>query len=123
MFEVCPCGSGKNFLACCGSLHNGASATSAEALMRARYSAYARGDTAYLMRSWALETRPLTLSLNPNQVWTGLTIETYKMTGPNTAIVKFRANWRKGRRTGSMTETSRFRREMLDWVYVDGEAE
>ncbi|MEO1687316.1 MAG: YchJ family metal-binding protein, partial [Pseudomonadota bacterium] len=64
MFETCPCGCGKDCLACCGRLHAGAPAPTAEALMRARYAAYARGDAAYVLRTWAPETRPPSLDLN-----------------------------------------------------------
>ena len=53
MFEPCACGSGKTYAACCGRLHAGAPAGDAEALMRSRYSAFARGDRAYLLKSWA----------------------------------------------------------------------
>ena len=38
----CPCGSGLAYEACCGPIIAGAPAATAEALMRSRYSAYAR---------------------------------------------------------------------------------
>ena len=41
---ACPCGLGDDYDACCGRLHAGAPAPTAEALMRARYSAFAVGD-------------------------------------------------------------------------------
>lgn len=91
--------------------------------MRARYAAFARGNTAYLQKSWAAETRPLALTLDPAQVWTGLKIERHEATGPDTAIVRFTATWRMGPQTGRMTETSRFRREGAGWVYIDGAVE
>ena len=47
---ACPCGSGDDYDACCGRLHAGAPAPTAEALMRARYSAFAVGDLGYLLR-------------------------------------------------------------------------
>jgi len=41
--SVCPCGSGAEFAACCAPVLSGEiRAETAEALMRARYSAYAR---------------------------------------------------------------------------------
>ncbi|WP_292882424.1 YchJ family metal-binding protein [Nisaea sp.] len=123
MFEPCPCASGKTYLACCGRLHSGTPARDAEELMRARYAAFARGNTAYLQKSWAAETRPLALTLDPAQVWTGLKIERHEATGPDTAIVRFTATWRMGPQTGRMTETSRFRREGAGWVYIDGAVE
>ncbi len=121
MFEDCPCGSAKPYIACCGRLHNGAPAESAEALMRARYTAHAQGNTAYLLRSWAPETRPLSLDLDPTQTWTKLVIEAHEMTGPSTANVSFTAHWRQGGRKGRLSENSRFRRDPSDWVYIDGD--
>lgn len=91
--------------------------------MRSRYCAFSRGNATYLHKSWAAETRPLTLNLSPEQVWTGLTIDRHEVTGPNTARVRFTATWRKGSRTGRVTETSRFRREGTGWVYIDGTLE
>ncbi len=120
MFGPCECGSAKSYVACCGRLHSGAPARNAEELMRSRYSAFCRGDTAYLQKSWAVETRPLTLTLDPEQEWTGLTIRSHEPTGRDTARVRFTATWRKGTRTGSLSETSRFRRDGAGWVYIDG---
>ena len=121
MFDLCPCGTGKNYIACCGPVHGGAQAGDAQALMRARYSAYAKSNEAFLLRSWAPETRPNSLGLDPRQIWTKLDIKGHKITGPDTAIVHFKAHWRVGDRSGTITEKSRFRRDGSDWVYVDGD--
>lgn len=121
MFQPCECGSGKTYVGCCGRLHLGAPARDAEELMRSRYCAFSRGDAAYLRRSWAAETRPPSLTLDPTQTWTGLTILGHEATGPDAARVSFVATWRKGRRKGRLAETSRFRREGAGWVYLDGE--
>lgn len=120
MFEPCDCGSDTSYVACCGRLHAGAPAKSAEALMRSRYSAFRRGDTAYLLKSWAAESRPMSLSLDPAQEWTGLRIERHEVTGPDTAIVQFTATWQQRNKNGQLAETSRFRREGEGWVYIDG---
>jgi len=120
VFGPCDCGSGTSYVACCGRLHAGSPAKSAEELMRSRYSAFRRGDTAYLLKSWAAESRPFSLSLDPAQEWTGLQIERHEMTGPKTAIVQFTATWRQGTKEGRLAETSRFRREGEGWVYIDG---
>lgn len=59
---LCPCGSGRRFADCCGVYLSGGSqalgAPTPEALMRSRYSAYACGDDAYVLATWAPETRP-----------------------------------------------------------------
>ncbi|MCR9254991.1 MAG: YchJ family metal-binding protein [Alphaproteobacteria bacterium] len=120
MFEPCDCGSDLSYVACCGRLHAGTPAKDAEELMRSRYSAYRRGNVAYLMKSWAAETRPVPLSLDPTQEWTGLKIHRHTPSGPDTATVKFTATWRSGQKKGRLTETSRFRREGDGWVYIDG---
>lgn len=88
--------------------------------MRSRYCAFSRGNVPYLLKSWAAETRPLILNLDPTQAWTGLTIDRHDLTGPDTAYVRFTATWRKGTQTGRLTETSRFRRQGPGWVYIDG---
>ena len=49
---ACPCGSGDDYAACCGRLHAGAPAPTAEALMRARYSAFAVGNLGYLLGTY-----------------------------------------------------------------------
>ncbi|MBO6838698.1 MAG: hypothetical protein JJ878_14965 [Alphaproteobacteria bacterium] len=121
MFEPCDCGSGQTYIGCCGRLHSGTPARDAEELMRSRYAAYCRGNVAYLIKSWASETRPPSLSLDASQVWTGLTIHRHEMTGPDTATVRFTARWRQGKKAGRLTETSRFRREGPGWLYVDGD--
>src|SRR5262245_52899396 len=49
----CPCTSGRPYRACCGPFHRGErEAPDAEALMRSRFSAYARKDAAYLYRTF-----------------------------------------------------------------------
>lgn len=119
MFEQCDCGSGSSYVACCGRLHAGSPAKDAEELMRSRYTAFCRGDTAYLLKSWAVESRPVSLSLDSGQEWTGLEINRHEMTGSDTALVQFTATWQKGTKKGQVAETSRFRREGEGWVYID----
>lgn len=46
--STCPCCSGKEFAECCEPILKGASAPTPEALMRARYSAFATGDVDFL---------------------------------------------------------------------------
>ncbi|MCA1656010.1 MAG: hypothetical protein LC635_06195, partial [Pseudonocardiaceae bacterium] len=71
----CPCGTPLPYDDCCGRIHRGAaSAPTAEALMRSRYSAFATNDADYLLRSWHPDTRPATLTLDPGQRWVRLEI-------------------------------------------------
>src|SRR2546429_6760422 len=57
---ACPCGLGDGYESCCGRLHAGAPAPTAESLMRSRYSAFAVGDAGYLLRTWYPSARPRT---------------------------------------------------------------
>ncbi|MCX4390923.1 YchJ family protein [Micromonospora peucetia] len=119
----CPCGSGQPYAGCCGRLHRGeADAATAEALMRSRYSAFAVGDTGYLLRSWHSSTRPRQLDLDPGQRWTGLEIVDTDRGGlfDATGAVEFRAHHRAGGHPGTQAERSRFVREDGRWVYLDG---
>lgn len=80
----CPCGSGRPYAECCGALHRGErAAATAEELMRSRYSAFARGDEGYLIRTWHPSTRPESLSLDPRHRWTGLTLTATTGGGPD----------------------------------------
>lgn len=131
---LCPCGSGRRFADCCGLyccglyLSGGSQALGAptpEALMRSRYSAYACGDDAYVLATWAPETRPATL-FEPGEArpkWMKL-----QVLGHSTAAdgqsgeVHFRAVARTAHGALKMEEHSHFRRdEAGHWLYVSGE--
>lgn len=50
--DACPCGSGRPYKACCEPFHRGArEAPDAEALMRSRFSAFAKKEAVYLRRT------------------------------------------------------------------------
>ena len=121
----CPCGSDRAYADCCGPLHAGEPASTAEALMRSRYCAYVLGLEDYLLRSWHRSTRPPALNLaqeRPAPRWHGLKILRYQPVDADTAFVEFVAKYKVG--GGSMQrlrELSRFRREGGHWFYVSGE--
>lgn len=122
MADACPCGRG-GYAHCCGPLHAGVAATDAEALMRSRYSAYARGDADYLLATWHADTRPESLVFDqvPPLRWLGLDVKRHVAVGDH-ATVEFVARFRQGGgRAGRMHETSRFAREGGRWYYVDGD--
>jgi SEC-C motif domain protein len=109
----CPCGTGEAYEACCGPLHAGtAQAPTAEALMRSRFSAYARGDAAYLLATWHPATRPRTLELDPAVAWRRL-----RVLGATEDEVEFVAHFWDGT-YGRLHERSRFAREGGRWRYV-----
>ena len=113
---LCPCGSGLAYDGCCGPLHAGAPAPSAEALMRSRFSAYALGLDAYVSSSWHPSTRPAELDLDDDVEWRRLQIVD---TAPG--IVEFRASFRSPSGGGLVHERSRFAHEGGHWLYVDGD--
>ncbi|WP_433341536.1 YchJ family protein [Micromonospora sp. CA-111912] len=118
----CPCGNSQPYPECCGRLHRGETdPATAEALMRSRFSAFAIGDAAYLLRSWHSSTRPERLRLDPGQRWTRLEILGTEQGGlfDSAGTVAFRAHHREGGRPGTLTEHSRFTREDGRWVYLD----
>jgi SEC-C motif-containing protein len=88
--------------------------------MRSRYSAFAVGDTAYLLRTWHPSTRPDRLELD-DRSWTGLQIlETTGGSPLHTqGTVRFRAHYTDTDGAGVQTENSTFERVGADWYYVD----
>ena len=121
MERVCPCGSGSPYPACCGRFHSGAAtAPTAEALMRSRYSAYARRDADYLRRTWHPATRPKRLEFEPSLVWTRLEVRftTGGTLFDTEGTVLFEAHYSDSGRAGFMTENSRFVKEDGQWLYV-----
>ncbi|MGZ4437672.1 MAG: YchJ family protein [Nocardioides sp.] len=120
--ETCPCGSGRPYAACCGPLHDGAPAETAEALMRSRYAAYATGRLDYVFRTWHPRTRPDDLGPTPGLTWDRLEVLRTVDGGPgdDAGVVEFRAWCRTAQGEQVMHETSTFERRAGRWVYVTG---
>lgn len=121
--SVCPCGRGESYGACCGPLHAGEPAPTAERLMRSRYAAFALGLTDYVLASWDPATRPDTLELDDSLVWKRLFIERTEAGGPfdEAGHVTFTAIGRSDDGRFEQRERSRFARDAAGrWVYVDG---
>lgn len=110
--------------ACCGPLHSGEPAPTAERLMRSRYSAFALGLTDYLLQSWHPSTRPSAngFELDESVVWKRLLIEQIEGGGPfdSGGYVTFAAIARTPGGRFEQRERSRFLREGGRWRYVDG---
>lgn len=89
--------------------------------MRSRYSAYAKRLPAYLLRTWAPETRPTALELEPSLEWTGLEVIATTAGGSDDSrgVVEFAAHHVRGGVQGVLRERSAFRRDVGVWVYVD----
>jgi len=126
--SACPCNSGLSYDACCEPLIRGTvKAPGPEALMRARYSAFAHEEMPYLLETlhpgqrndydeagaakWARESD-----------WTGL--EILKVTGDpateNTGSVEFRACYRRNNEKLEHHELAEFRKTNGIWYFYDG---
>jgi SEC-C motif domain protein len=89
--------------------------------MRSRYSAYARGDGAYLLHSWHPSTRPREVVLDPELRWTQLEIVATDAGGAlaQDGTVELRAHYERDGHPGVLHEISRFVRLDRRWVYLD----
>ncbi|MDX3234619.1 YchJ family metal-binding protein [Streptomyces sp. ME03-5709C] len=117
----CPCGLPAGYGECCGRYHSGeAAAPTAEALMRSRFSAYAVGDAAYVLRTWHPRTRPADLDLGDGLRWERLEIlgTTDGTAFHSEGTVAFRAHYSLRGNHDVMEENSRFVRHDGAWVYV-----
>ncbi len=124
----CPCGSGQDLDACCGALIAGAPAPTAEALMRARYTAFALGQIDYLADTLASESRgdfdPIEAgSTASDAVWQGLELRAVTDGGEDdeTGLVEFVARFRLRGEPRVHHELASFRREQGRWVCAGGE--
>lgn len=88
--------------------------------MRARYTAFVRGDEAYLGASWHPSTRPAVPLIDPSLSWTGLYITGQTGGGllQDTGTVAFTARYLRAGTPGRVTENSRFVREDGRWRYL-----
>ena len=124
----CPCGSGKSFSACCDPFLRGEKQPStAEAMMRSRYSAYTTGNIAYIETTHDPATRD-SLDLDSteewarNSEWLGLEIIRTEGGGPKDeeGIVEFKASYRHEGEDVVHHEESSFVRRDGSWYFHDG---
>ncbi len=128
--EVCPCGSGLEYQACCGPYHAGeADAPTAEALMRSRYCAFVCKDMNYLRRTLEESKRPgfdikEVERWNSGVTWKGLEIVSTNLGGEedSTGTVQFQASFEQQGQEYDIVEKSRFRKVDGKWYYIEGKA-
>ena len=89
--------------------------------MRSRYSAFAVGDTDYLLATWHPSTRPVALELDVDVRWVRLDIVAGIRGGPLDAdgVVEFTAHFRQDGERHQQHETSRFVKIERRWLYLD----
>lgn len=129
MIQTCYCCSGKNFDECCKPILDGRKkASSAEELMRSRYSAYATASIEYLMRTTHSATRKFydakaIENWATSSKWIQLEIlKTEKgNVGDFEGFVEFRATYQdKENKTIVHHEYSHFLKEKGEWFFLEG---
>ncbi|WP_245304264.1 YchJ family metal-binding protein [Hoeflea olei] len=115
-----------DFDLCCGRYHAGAAVPTAEALMRARYAAYATGNIGFIA---ATNAGPAAVVFDRAQAeaaqlgtrWLGLEIVGTRKgrAGDSEGTVSFIARYSQNGAEDALSETSVFRRIGDRWVYWD----
>ncbi len=118
----CPCCSGAQYAQCCQVFHQGKAAPTPEALMRSRYSAFALELADYLKHTWHPQTRPQTLTLEPDTQWLKLDVLT-SSDNAEQGKVSFVATFQEQGEYLQLAEESNFVRENGLWYYLDGNAQ
>lgn len=126
---TCPCGKGESFEVCCGPILEGKrKATSAEELMRARYSAFTKGDVDFIVKSHDPDTvgqvdRKSTEAWSKGSTWKGLEILRTEQgnAGDNFGQVEFVARYEVRGTPIEHRELATFRADSGTWYFVDGE--
>jgi SEC-C motif-containing protein len=125
----CPCGQPKSHADCCGKIHDGVPALSAEQLMRARYSAYVTGRISFIAETNDPETGQ---DFDPESAekwsreseWLGLEVIGTREGQPGDfeGEVEFKARYRVDGVEEIHHEVSLFRfdRKTVRWLYRDG---
>lgn len=117
----CPCNSTKLYIDCCKKAHeNIHSVTTAEILMRSRYSAFVLANIDYLQKSHYSLTRPSETEKQEILAWTK-SVEWVKLNVLNTTenTVEFKAFFYENGSLNVIHENSFFVKENKHWVYKD----
>lgn len=91
--------------------------------MRSRYSAYASGDSQYLLDTWHPDTKPESLKINPKQKWLGLKIKATQAGSAydNDGMVEFVARFKIDGSGHRLHERSNFTKVNGKWTYREGQ--
>jgi len=123
----CPCNIDKEYSKCCQKAHqNIYSVSSAEVLMRSRYSAFVFANMEYLQKSHHSKTRPSKKENRDIKKWTKsvkwLKLEVlntiYGTLNDATGTVEFKAYFMENSAINCIHENSKFTIENNHWVYV-----
>ena len=127
--ESCPCGTGRAYDDCCGPYIAGkAKPSTAEALMRSRYSAYAKGAVDYIVDTCLRDEEhgidiEATRRWSTSSTWLGLQILNTDKGGAEDqeGTVDFKATYVQGGLRESHHEKASFIRKDGSWLYSEGE--
>lgn len=126
MNQRCPCGSGQALPDCCARYHSGSLPSTAEQLMRSRYSAYVLGLVDYLISSTlpiqqAQLDRAAISAWSSQSQWLGLEVQSHQMVAgqPAHAWVCFIAYWEDVDGKQSQQERSAFVQIDQHWYFLD----
>lgn len=119
---MCYCGNSKSYEQCCQPYHLKSKApTSAEELMRSRYSAYCLADVQYIFDTYASSKQKdnsLTAIAAFAQACQFIKLE---VLDSETDMVEFKAHYIQDEQYYVLHERSNFSLEAGHWRYVDGE--
>jgi SEC-C motif-containing protein len=119
----CPCNPNKKYIDCCKKAHqNINSVTSAETLMRSRYSAFVLANIDYLQKSHHSKTRPSEKEKTEILNWTK-SVDWIRLEILNATIdtVTFRAIFMEHGKLDVIFENSFFCKENGHWVYKNAQ--
>ena len=127
---ACPCGSENDYASCCEPLITGVKpAETAEALMRARYSAYAKDQVKFILDTTHPSQRDQYTETGirrwaRNSEWLGLTILATEngTADDDEGTVEFVAKYFEKGRRNRHHEIAQFRRREGQWFFYDGQA-
>ncbi len=126
--DPCPCHSGRPYSRCCRPLHEGALPPTPEALMRSRYSAYALGKSAYIVRTTHPDSPHYRKDTAAWRAEVDVFCRTTRFLGlsilaTDADTVTFHALLVSGQQDASFRERSRFAQHEGRWKYLQGTQE
>ena len=124
----CPCGLGESLDSCCGPYLRGEQhAPTAEALMRARYTAYVQGDVDFIVATHDPDRteevdRSSTETWSKQSTWLGLQVLNTEDGTENdeTGTVEFVARYKLKGVTVDHRERAEFKKIKGKWFFMDG---
>ncbi|MCJ8276536.1 MAG: hypothetical protein MJK18_06825 [Bdellovibrionales bacterium] len=125
----CPCMSDKAFDQCCEPIINGSPAETAEALMRARYTAYSQVNMDFIEKTHDPKTVKNT-DMQANREWAEQTqwkkleiVSTEKgLSNDDWGKVEFRAQYSDGNHDSTHHEISEFTKRSGRWNFTKGKS-